>query len=212
MGVHVVDHDQLSHWDQFKPYVNDSQYYINQEQQWFTQINTIHLMAVTFLLGWFGPVKSMIKQPCNHKLMYTLKGKGYGILCILLGSRLIYMYPPLDCYLCPLFLLPSFLTVVSHCKKWEGFCWISQVYRLHQLNRAAQLVTALSFSVRGAETTSQTMAINSSLGTLLNVLHFLGVICIWCLSSFLMRFFPSTVVPESWIVICSERLVDAAFQ
>lgn len=79
---------------------------------------------------------------------------------------------------------------------WPVIPVIFQVYRLHQLNRAAQLVTALSFSIRGAETTSQTLAINSSLGTLLNVLQFLGVICIWSLSSFLMRFFPSAV-PEA---------------
>ncbi|WVZ20723.1 hypothetical protein V8G54_008045 [Vigna mungo] len=52
---------------------------------------------------------------------------------------------------------------------------IFQVYRLHQLNRAAQLVTALSFTVRGAEMTSHNMAINNSLGTLLNVLQFLGL-------------------------------------
>ncbi|XP_068643448.1 uncharacterized protein [Aristolochia californica] len=77
---------------------------------------------------------------------------------------------------------------------WPVIPVIFQVYRLHQLNRAAQLVTALSFSVRGAETTSQTLAINSSLGTLLNVLQFLGVICIWSLSSFLMRFFPSSPI------------------
>lgn len=73
---------------------------------------------------------------------------------------------------------------------WPVIPIIFQVYRLHQLNRAAQLVTALSFSVRGAETTSQTLAINSSLGTLLMVLQILGVICIWSLSSFLMRFLP----------------------
>ncbi|KAG6633147.1 uncharacterized protein LOC122289729 [Carya illinoinensis] len=71
---------------------------------------------------------------------------------------------------------------------------IFQVYRLHQLNRAAQLVTALSFTVRGAEMTSHNLAINSSLSTLLNVLQILGVICIWSLSSFLMRFFPSTAM------------------
>ncbi|KAK7301551.1 hypothetical protein RJT34_12417 [Clitoria ternatea] len=74
---------------------------------------------------------------------------------------------------------------------WSAIPLIFQVYRLHQLNRAAQLVTALSFTVRGAEMTSHNMAINSSLGTLLNVLQFLGVICIWSLSSFLMRFMPS---------------------
>ncbi|KAL7153505.1 hypothetical protein ABFS83_04G173400 [Erythranthe nasuta] len=68
---------------------------------------------------------------------------------------------------------------------------IFQVYRLHQLNRAAQLVTALSFTVRGAEMTSHNLAINGSLNTLLNVLQFLGIICIWSLSSFVMRFFLS---------------------
>ncbi|KAI6675376.1 hypothetical protein NL676_003282 [Syzygium grande] len=71
---------------------------------------------------------------------------------------------------------------------------IFQVYRLHQLNRAAQLVTALSFTVRGAEVTPNNLAINSSLSTLLNVLQFLGVICIWSLSSILMRIFTSSPI------------------
>ncbi|XP_050376355.1 uncharacterized protein LOC126793776 isoform X2 [Argentina anserina] len=75
---------------------------------------------------------------------------------------------------------------------WAAIPVIFQVYRLHQLNRAAQLVTALSFTVKGAEMTSQNLAINSSLGTLLNVLQCLGVICIWSLSSFLMKYFSST--------------------
>ncbi|KAK9278730.1 hypothetical protein L1049_028306 [Liquidambar formosana] len=79
---------------------------------------------------------------------------------------------------------------------WPVIPIIFQVYRLHQLNRAAQLVTALSFTVRGAEMTAHNMAINSSLGTLLNVLQFLGVICIWSLSSFIMRFFPSAAMIE----------------
>jgi hypothetical protein len=71
-----------------------------------------------------------------------------------------------------------------------------QVYRLHQLNRAAQLVTALTFSVRGTETTNQTLAIVNSLGALLTVLQILGVICVWSLSSFLMRFLPSSDIPD----------------
>ncbi|XP_057466425.1 uncharacterized protein LOC130755873 isoform X1 [Actinidia eriantha] len=79
---------------------------------------------------------------------------------------------------------------------WPVIPIIFQVYRLHQLNRAAQLVTALSFTVRGAEMTSHNLAINSSLGTLLNVLQFLGVICIWSLSSFLMRFLSSATMAE----------------
>lgn len=78
------------------------------------------------------------------------------------------------------------------CLYFEKNFYDLQVYRLHQLNRAAQLVTALSFTVRGAEVTSHNMAINNSLGALLNVLQLLGVICIWSLSSFLMRYFPPT--------------------
>ncbi|KAK9119766.1 hypothetical protein Scep_017859 [Stephania cephalantha] len=80
---------------------------------------------------------------------------------------------------------------------WPVIPIIFQIYRLHQLNRAAQLVTALSFTVRGAETTSHNLAISSSLGTLLNVLQFLGIICIWSLASFLMRFLPSAVATPS---------------
>ncbi|KAH6815753.1 transmembrane protein [Perilla frutescens var. frutescens] len=72
---------------------------------------------------------------------------------------------------------------------WPTIPIIFQVYRLHQLNRAAQLVTALSFTVKGAEMTPHNLAINGSLSTLLNVLQFLGVICIWSLSSFIMRYF-----------------------
>ncbi|KAJ4712373.1 putative Transmembrane protein [Melia azedarach] len=80
----------------------------------------------------------------------------------------------------------------QYARYWNSPSWpvipiIFQVYRLHQLNRAAQLVTALSFTVRGAEVTSHNLAINNSLGALLNVLQLLGVICIWSLSSFLMR-------------------------
>ncbi|KMT10630.1 hypothetical protein BVRB_5g117480 [Beta vulgaris subsp. vulgaris] len=79
---------------------------------------------------------------------------------------------------------------------WPVIPVIFQVYRLHQLNRAAQLVTALSFTVRGAERTAHNLAINNSLGTLLSVLQILGLICIWSLSSFLMRFSPSPSILE----------------
>ncbi|GMH21497.1 hypothetical protein Nepgr_023339 [Nepenthes gracilis] len=79
---------------------------------------------------------------------------------------------------------------------WPVIPIIFQVYRLHQLNRATQLVTALSYTVRGAETTAHNLAINNSLGTLLNVLLLLGVICLWSLSSFLMQFFSSSAVTK----------------
>ncbi|KAF7030204.1 hypothetical protein CFC21_041801 [Triticum aestivum] len=79
---------------------------------------------------------------------------------------------------------------------WPVIPIIFKVYRLHQLNRAAQLVTALTFSVRGTEATNQTLSIMNSLGALLTVLQILGVICVWSLSSFLMRFLPSSDIPD----------------
>ncbi|XP_052142244.1 uncharacterized protein LOC127761944 [Oryza glaberrima] len=79
---------------------------------------------------------------------------------------------------------------------WPVIPIIFKIYRLHQLNRAAQLVTALTFSVRGTEATNQTLAIMNSLGALLTVLQILGVICVWSLSSFLMRFLPSSDIPD----------------
>uniref|UniRef100_A0ACD5VQ24 Uncharacterized protein n=1 Tax=Avena sativa TaxID=4498 RepID=A0ACD5VQ24_AVESA len=89
----------------------------------------------------------------------------------------------------------------QYARYWKSPSWpvipiIFKVYRLHQLNRAAQLVTALTFSVRATEATNQTLAIMNSLGALLTVLQILGVICVWSLSSFLMRFLPSSDIPD----------------
>ncbi|KAF3504081.1 hypothetical protein F2Q69_00040068, partial [Brassica cretica] len=67
---------------------------------------------------------------------------------------------------------------------------IFQVYRLHQLNRAAQLVTALLFTVKGAEATVNNLQIKKSLGMLLSVIQVLGMISIWSISSFLMWLSP----------------------
>ncbi|KAJ1439080.1 hypothetical protein SESBI_02863 [Sesbania bispinosa] len=87
-------------------------------------------------------------------------------------------------------------TFEQYAKYWKSpsraiIPFIFQVYRLHQLYRAGQLVTALSSTIKGAGMTSHDLAINSSLGTLLNVLQILVGICIWSIASFLMRFLPS---------------------
>ncbi|KAG6551588.1 hypothetical protein Mapa_006665 [Marchantia paleacea] len=65
-----------------------------------------------------------------------------------------------------------------------------QIYRLHQLNRAAQLISGLMFSLKGVEATAETMAISGSLQTLLFVLKFLGVVCFWSLGAFLTHQLP----------------------
>lgn len=74
---------------------------------------------------------------------------------------------------------------------WTLVPIIFQVYRLHQLNRASQLVGGLMFTLRGVESSPQTMAINGSLTTLLNVLQILGIICLWSMTTFMVRFLPS---------------------
>ncbi|XP_024359843.1 uncharacterized protein [Physcomitrium patens] len=66
-----------------------------------------------------------------------------------------------------------------------------QVYRLHQLNRAAQLVAGLLFSLKAVEATPETLAINGSLQSILSVVQMLGILCLWSLGSFLMHNFPA---------------------
>lgn len=63
---------------------------------------------------------------------------------------------------------------------------------MQQLNRAAQLVSSLSHAAKGAELAPHTLAINGALGAVSNVLEFLLVISIWSISSFIVRFLPST--------------------
>ncbi|KAL2634508.1 hypothetical protein R1flu_005987 [Riccia fluitans] len=66
-----------------------------------------------------------------------------------------------------------------------------QMYRLHQLHRAAQLISGLMFSLKGVEATVETLAINGSLQTLLFVLKILGVVCLGSLGAFLTHQLPT---------------------
>lgn len=87
----------------------------------------------------------------------------------------------------------AFEQYVQHKKSpvWPLVPVVFQVYRLHQLNRSAQLVASLMLSIRGAETTPQTLAINGALQTMLNFLQVLGIICLWSMATFITRLFPS---------------------
>lgn len=77
---------------------------------------------------------------------------------------------------------------------WPIVPIIFEVYRLHQLNRAAQLVTSLIFSIEGSDAT---LAMNRSLHTILDVTQVLGIFCIWSLADFLMKLFPSHPEPSA---------------
>ncbi|MCO5569155.1 hypothetical protein L7F22_022864 [Adiantum nelumboides] len=74
---------------------------------------------------------------------------------------------------------------------WPLIPIIFQVYRLHQLNRATQLVAGLLYSLRGAEATAETLAVNGSLQTLVTVLQLLGMLCLWALTAYLTHVFSS---------------------
>ncbi|MCO5592797.1 hypothetical protein L7F22_046800 [Adiantum nelumboides] len=74
---------------------------------------------------------------------------------------------------------------------WPLIPIIFQVYRLHQLNRATQLVAGLLYSLRGAEATAETLAVNGSLQTLVMVLQLLGMLCLWALTAYLTHVFSS---------------------
>lgn len=93
----------------------------------------------------------------------------------------------------------AFEQYVQHKKSpvWPLVPVVFQVYRLHQLNRSAQLVASLMLSIRGAETTPQTLAINGALQTMLNFLQLLGMICLWSMATFIIKLFPSQ--PEAMI-------------
>lgn len=74
---------------------------------------------------------------------------------------------------------------------WPLIPIVFQVYRLHQLNRATQLVAGLLYSLRGAEATAETLAVNGSLRTLVIVLQLLGILCLWSLTAYLTHVFSS---------------------
>lgn len=72
---------------------------------------------------------------------------------------------------------------------WPLIPIVFQIYRLHQLNRATQLVAGLLYSLRGADATAETLAVNGSLQTLVSVLQLLGILCLWSLGAFLTHVF-----------------------
>jgi len=75
---------------------------------------------------------------------------------------------------------------------WAMVTITFQVYRLHQLTRAAQLVAGLLFSLKAVEATPETLAINGSLQSILSVVQVLGgILCLWSLGSFLMHHYPA---------------------
>ncbi|XP_008792621.2 uncharacterized protein LOC103709171 [Phoenix dactylifera] len=90
-----------------------------------------------------------------------------------------------------------------HLNRRGSSCWpilpiIFEVYRLFQLNKGAHFIEKLMFSMRGSSVTPALMEIGGTLVSMLAVLQVLGVVCLWSLTTFLLRLFPSRPVAENY--------------
>nr|XP_010909349.1 uncharacterized protein LOC105035478 isoform X2 [Elaeis guineensis] len=90
-----------------------------------------------------------------------------------------------------------------HVDKRGSSCWpvlpiIFEVYRLFQLNKGAHFIEKLMFSMRGSSMTPALMERGATLVSMLVVLQVLGVVCLWSLTTFLLRLFPSRPVAENY--------------
>lgn len=82
-------------------------------------------------------------------------------------------------------------------------CWplipiMFEVYRLYQLNKGAHFLERLMFSMREAPMTPELLEKSGALFSMVTVLQVLGLVCLWSLTSFLLRLFPSRPVAENY--------------
>ncbi|KAM0951532.1 hypothetical protein DsansV1_C03g0026571 [Dioscorea sansibarensis] len=82
-------------------------------------------------------------------------------------------------------------------------CWpllpiIFEVYRLYQLNKGAHFLERLLFSMRNAAMTPAMVETSGALLSMVMVLQLLGIVCLWSLTTFLLRLFPSRPVAENY--------------
>ncbi|XP_039139484.1 uncharacterized protein LOC120276835 [Dioscorea cayenensis subsp. rotundata] len=82
-------------------------------------------------------------------------------------------------------------------------CWpllpiIFEVYRLYQLNRGAHFLEKLLFSMRNAAVTPAMVERSGALLSMVMVFQLLGIVCLWSLTTFLLRLFPSRPVAENY--------------
>lgn len=82
-------------------------------------------------------------------------------------------------------------------------CWpllpiIFEVYRLYQLNKGAFFLERLMSYLRGSAMTPELLERRGALFSMLTVLQVLGLVCLWSLTTFLLRLFPSRPVAENY--------------
>ncbi|KAG0467237.1 hypothetical protein HPP92_018223 [Vanilla planifolia] len=82
-------------------------------------------------------------------------------------------------------------------------CWhvlpiIFEVYRLYQLNKGAYFLERMLFSMKNARMTMTAVERANALVSMVVLLQVLAVACLWSLSTFLLRLFPSRPVAGNY--------------
>eukprot|EP00268_Persea_americana_P044983 TRINITY_DN4563_c0_g1_i2.p1 TRINITY_DN4563_c0_g1~~TRINITY_DN4563_c0_g1_i2.p1 ORF type:complete len:379 (-),score=69.66 TRINITY_DN4563_c0_g1_i2:338-1474(-) len=81
---------------------------------------------------------------------------------------------------------------------WPLVPIIFEVYRIYQLTRASHLIERLMLEMKGAPVTPDLLERSGALFSMLVVFQVLGVVCLWSLTTFLLRLFPSRPVAERY--------------
>ncbi|XP_077233566.1 tRNA-processing ribonuclease BN [Tasmannia lanceolata] len=95
------------------------------------------------------------------------------------------------------------LAFEAQLERRRSSCWplvpiIFEVYRLYQLTKAANFVERLMLSMKGSAMSPELLDTSGALVLMLVVFQVLGVICLWSLTTFLLRLFPSRPVAEKY--------------
>ncbi|XP_058081072.1 uncharacterized protein LOC131229204 [Magnolia sinica] len=91
----------------------------------------------------------------------------------------------------------------AYLDKRGSSCWplvhiIFEVYRLYQLSRAAHFIERLMLSLKGRAVTPALLEMSSAYVSMVAVFQVLGIVCLWSLTTFLLRLFPSRPVAEKY--------------
>ncbi|XP_020530363.1 uncharacterized protein LOC18446005 isoform X2 [Amborella trichopoda] len=81
---------------------------------------------------------------------------------------------------------------------WPLVPIIFEVYRLFQLSKAALFIEKIMFLMRGSAMSPVMLERRGALIATLVVLQLLGIVCLWSLTTFLLRLFPSRPVAENY--------------
>lgn len=81
---------------------------------------------------------------------------------------------------------------------WPLVPIIFEVYRLYQLSKAANFLERLMHGMKDALSTPQVMERSGAMVALLITFQALGLVCLWSLTTFLLRLFPSRPVSQKY--------------